>query len=168
MSKVIVAKPENYTNSTQHTTYPVIGINNGNPDYGYILLRSDVTTIAGGFLQTQKRVGRFSGRVEELEKFVAATNLKEGMDFNAVTGMNARLIIQEANEPFYPGQDCKRYPDNSDYAGQPVLSGGKEVYRQTIIAMGNDGQTDTLLATDSKESVPAQMAPNTEFAQRTR
>ena len=163
MSKVIVAKPENYTNSTQHTTYPVIGINNGNPDYGYILLRSDVTTIAGGFLQTQKRVGRFSGRVEELEKFVAATNLKEGMDFNAVTGMNVKLVIQESNEPFYPEQDIKRYPDTSEFAGQPVLSNGKEVYRQTIIAPINSDKNDIFLPTDSKEATVEDRIAATEF-----
>jgi hypothetical protein len=154
MSKVIVSKPENYKNSTQHPSIPVIGVNNNNPKYGYIMLRTTTTALVDGWLQPQKRVARMSAEVEALEAFVKATGIKEGTNLNTVPGMeNARLIIQESFTPAYDGHDCKRYPDGSDKAGEPVLSGGKEVYRNTIVDTTNTKQ-DILLETD-KEPVQA-------------
>ncbi len=148
MSKVIVSKAENYNNSTQHTEIPIIGVNKNNPKYGYILLKSETTALVDGWLQTQKRVARMSAEVEALENFVKATGIKEGSNLNTVPGMeNARLVIEESHTPFYDGQDCKRYPESSERAGEPVLSGGKEVYRNTIVDTTN-AKKDILLETD--------------------
>jgi hypothetical protein len=154
MSKVIVSVAQNFTNSTQHPTIPVIGVNNGNPKYGYIMLRSETTALVDGWLQTQKRVARMSAEVEALEAFVKAVGIKEGTNLNTIPGMeNARLIIEESHTPFYDGQDCKRYPDGSERAGEAVLSGGREVYRNTVVDTTGT-KRDVLLPTD-KEPVQA-------------
>lgn len=164
MSKVIVSIPENFNNSSQHPSIPVIGINKGNPNYGYIMLRSQTTALVDGWLQTQKRVARMSAEVKALEEFAKAANLKEGTNLNSVTGMeNARLVIEESHTPFYDGQDCKRYPDTSERAGEPVLSDGQEVYRNTVVDT-TGMKTDKLLQTD-REPVTADSAikVNSEF-----
>lgn len=154
MSKVIVSIPENFNNSTQHPSIPIIGVNNGNSKYGYILLRSETTALVDGWLQTQKRVARMSAEVEALENFVKATGIKEGTNLNTISGMeDARLVIEESHTPFYDGQDCKRYPDSSERAGEPVLSGGREVYRNTVVDT-TGSKRDTLLPTD-REPVTA-------------
>jgi hypothetical protein len=165
MSKVIVTVAQNFNNSTQHPSIPVIGINNGNSKYGYIMLRSETTALVDGWLQTQKRVARMSAEVEALENFVKTTGIKEGSNLNAIPGMEkARLIIQESYTPFYDGQEYKKYPDNSDKAGQPVLSNGREVYRNTVVDTTGTKE-DVLLPTDKETVASPAMKVNSEFEQ---
>ena len=165
VAPVIISKPENYNNSSAHPEFPIITINNGNPEYGFIMLRQNTLSLSdNGFRQQEKRVARYIGRVEELVEDVKAFRLKEGDDFCTKVSP-VRLVIEESNQPFYDGQDCKRYPENSEFAGEPVLSNGEQVYRQTILVPYNSEKTDSKKLTDSRvaQTTPAQMQAQTEF-----
>ena len=150
--KAIISKPDNYNNSTPHEKYPIITVNGNNADYGFIMLRSITLTINQGFRQESKRVGRYQGKVEDLVKDVETFGLKEGDDFSRKV-MPVKLIVKETTEPQYEGQQEKLYPAGHAQAGQPVLSNGNYVYRQTIIVAEGSDEHDTLLPTDREEVV---------------
>lgn len=160
MAKVIISKPQNYTNSSEHPQHPIITVNGNNPEYGFIMLRSESLELNQGWLRTAVRVGRIQNRVEELVKLVEQFDLKEGDNFSQKV-MDTKLIVKEQNEPFYDGQEPKINPTT----GEVVTHGGKEVYRNTIAVPEGSTEVDTLLVSD-KVPVEAQatMAPNTEFA----
>jgi len=160
---VIISKPENYTSSKPHEKYPIITINGNNPEWGFIMLRSNVMSITpNGFRNEEKRVGRYIARVEDLVKDVETFKLKEGDDFGKKV-FPVKLVIKEQTEPFYDGQEPKINPSS----GEVITHNGQEIYRNTFVQPLDSAEPDTVLSID-REPVEAekQLQPNTEFAQQ--
>lgn len=121
----------------------VIMTSANNPENASIMLRSELLTSNDqGFLQKEVRVGLLKGKTADLK----ALNLSEGQDISAI--MPVKLIVKEAFEPFYPGQEPKKNPTN----GEIITSGGAPVYRQTLVVSESSAETDVKLLTDKIES----------------
>jgi hypothetical protein len=161
MAKAVIEKPQNYVNSAAHSEHDIISVNNGNPEYGSIMLRSESMELRDGWIRPVARVGRVTNRVEELVKLVKQFNLKEGDDFSRKV-MPVKLTIKEQTTPFYDGQEPKINPTT----GEVITSGGKEVYRSTFVNPEGSDEMDTLLVSDKvnvsvSEGIKA--VANTEF-----
>ena len=77
--------------------------------------------------------------------------------------IEGKIIIKETHTPYVKKdgskQECKQYPAGHPKSGQPVLSGGKRVYRNVIFSalingVYQQGSEDELLPTDNPNSVP--------------
>jgi hypothetical protein len=159
--RAIISKPDNYVNSTPHSQFSIIGVNNNNPEYGYIMLRSNTVGISDqGWRVEEKRVGRYVGKVEDLVKDVKTFGLQEGMDFSQ-KAFPVKLVIKESFEPAYNGHEPKINPTTKE----TVTSGGAPVYRQTLVVAENAPQQDEFLPTD-REEVTAKTQANVAFDQR--
>jgi hypothetical protein len=134
----------------------VIMISTNNEENASVMLRSELLTSNDqGFLQKEVRVGLLKGKTADLK----AMNLIEGQDISAI--MPVKLIVKEAFEPFYPGQEPKKNPTN----GEIVTSGGAPVYRQTLVVSESSAETDTKLLTDKIEATITAAQPAKEFGQ---
>jgi len=159
--KAIISKPENYNNSTPHEKYPIITVNANNPEFGFIMLRSNTLSINdGGFRQEEKRVGRYVGKVEDLVKDVETYGLKEGMDFS-VKMFPVKLVIKESFEPAYEGHSPKINPSTNE----TITFEGAPVYRNTLVLPESSVEEDVKLGMD-REPVASKTEANTEFAAR--
>ena len=77
---------------------------------------------------------------------VAKHNLRDGSDFSVVAPV--KLVVQESNEPFYPGQEPKINPTTKE----TVTHLGAAVYRQTVVTSLSSSLEDTKLTTDRVEN----------------
>lgn len=111
---------------------------------GAIMVIETRNEFNNGFLAIRKRVGLVKGSVEQL----LSLNWKKDQQ------VDLKVIYKESFEPFFAGQDCKRYPENSPYAGQPVTSGGHEVYVNKIVVDIASPEQDELLLTDHLTNTP--------------
>lgn len=132
----------------------VIMISQNNPESASVMLRSEILTSNDqGFLQKEVRIGLLKGKTADLK----ALNLIEGQDISAI--MPVKLIVKEAFEPFYAGQEPKKNPSN----GEIVTSGGAPVYRQTIVVSESSAEADVKLATDRIEVAATAAQPAAAF-----
>ena len=158
---VRVVKPKNYTKSKPHSEFPIITIG-PNEEYGSIMLSQQRLVMKPGsnFANVQTRVAHFVGEVGLLQQIVESYDLKEGDDFSEKV-RDVELIVVESHEPAYEGQDPKINPNT----GEVLTSGGKEIYRTTVIADKADKRADKLLDLDQEPvSQKATQKANTEFA----
>lgn len=161
--QVLISKPENYNSSKPHEKYPIITINGNNPEWGFIMLRSNVMSITpNGFRNEEKRVGRYIARVEDLVKDIETFKLKEGDNFSNKV-FPVKLVIKEQLEPFYDGQEPKINPSS----GEVVTHQGQEIYRNTFVQPLDTAETDVVLSIDREPvEVSKQEQVQTEFAQK--
>jgi len=161
MAKTIIEVPKTRENSTAHETHGIISVNNSNPEYGSIMLRSKSIELREGWLREVSRVGRISNRVEELVKIVETYNLKEGDDFSAKV-MPVKLVVKERNTPFYDGQEPKINPTT----GEVVMHNGSEIYRNTFVEPAGSDSVDEMLVSDKVTTLVSdgvRAVANTEF-----
>src|SRR3972149_6041343 len=75
-----------------------------NPEYGAIMLVEYRNSFSGGFANGRRiRIGLLKGKVENLEKLNWVE--KQPVPF--------KIVYKESLEPFYPGQEPKKYPENN-------------------------------------------------------
>ena len=137
----------------------IVMVSSNNPESAAIMLRSEIMSANDqGFLQTEKRVGLFKGKTEDIQKLAAT--LKPGDDFSAKV-FPVRLVIKESFEPAYDGHQPKINPTTKE----TVTSSGAPVYRQTFVVAEASAETDVFLATD-REPVTAKMQADVAFDKR--
>ena len=139
----------------------IVMISQNNPDSASIMLRTEILGVNDqGFLTTEKRVGLFKGKTEDIQRLAAG--LKEGDDFSAkITPV--KFVVKEKFEPFYSGQEPKINPQTKEV----VTSSGAPVYRYTFVVSESSPETDVRLATDRAEATAA-MPTNGEFSEKSK
>jgi hypothetical protein len=137
----------------------IVMISKNNPESAAIMLRADtISANDQGFLQTEKRVGLFKGKTEDIQKLAAG--LKPGDDFSQKV-FPVRLVIVETDAPAYDGHLPKINPSTKEV----VTSGGADVYRQTFVVAEASPLHDDFLPTD-REPVVTAVEDKTAFAER--
>lgn len=143
MSKVmIVAHPESGA---------VITASKSNPEVGAIRVEStqQVFNSKTGFFNEEKRTAFVPGKIADLAKL----NWEAG---KTVTGKILRL---ESFNPFYEGQDMKRYPDSHANAGEPVLTSGRPTYLRFVYTPNlalQDEWVDNSVGVEATEGIEQQ------------
>lgn len=127
---------------------------NNNSEFGAIMVVETRNTFEGGFLSSRKRVGLLKGKIADL----TALNWKDQQI------VPLKVVYKEALEPFYPGQEEKKYPENHVQAGEAVTSGGAMIYVNKLVVDANSIEEDVLLPID-REVVAK---PTTQIADKTR
>lgn len=136
--------------TTPKDSKEIVIISKNNPYSAAIMLRSETQTVNDqGFIQTEVRVGLVKGKLDEIRKIAAG--LKAGDDYSAKV-MPVKLVVKEALEPFYNGQQPKINPQTKE----TVTHLGAPVYRQTLVVSESSAEVDVKLATD-REPVQAEI-----------
>lgn len=113
-----------------------------------IMLTSETNTVNDqGFLQVEKRVGLFKGKVEDINKI--ASTLKAGDNFSEKV-LPVKLIVKESTTPFYEGQEPKINPET----GAVIQHNEQNVYRQTFVVAETSTEVDAKLISDPVEATP--------------
>lgn len=140
--------------SKKHDTLVIVSENN--PEFGSIIVRETRDSLmdrmtSNGFLGDVKtRIGLLKGKVEDLKAF----NFVDGQI------VPLKVIYKESTEPFYVGQDPKRYPefnkDGSKHAKslQVITTQGAPIYVNKLVVGSNSPEEDILLPMD-REPVQA-------------
>lgn len=122
MSKVtVIAHPETGAVITESTT---------KPGYGTFRVDTETVTMEDGFVNISKRTAFIRGTMENLAKL----NLTAGKT------LPGTIIRVESFEPQYEGHQPKQYPPSSEFAGEPVLTNGKETYLEFKYTNVKDAQ----------------------------
>lgn len=123
-----------------------------NPEIGSIRVESSqqVFNPNTGFFSEDKRTAFIAGRIEDLAK----------LGWEAGQTVPGKIIRLESFNPFYKGQDMKRYPDNHDNAGEPVLTEGRPTYIRFIftpnLALQDRWVDNSAVAVQQAESIEQQ------------
>ena len=138
----------------------IVMVSSNNPESAAIMLRSETMSANDqGFLQTEKRVGLFKGKTEDIQKLAAT--LKPGDDFSTKV-FPVRLVIKESFEPAYNGHQPKINPSTKE----TVTSGGAPVYRQTFVVAEASAEHDVFLATDKEATAVKTVEAEVAFDKR--
>ena len=102
--------------------------NENNPDFGYIRLEQEITSMEDGFLNHTTRSALVGGRYEELNE----VGFTEGQIFPG------KIVVEESLEPFYDNQQPKINPES----GEILVKDGRPIYRQSRYTE-DDSQVDS-------------------------
>jgi hypothetical protein len=114
-----------------------------NAEFGAIMVIETRNTFEQGFLSSRKRVGLLKGKITELQSL----NWKDQQI------VPLKVVYKEALEPFYPGQEEKKYPENHVQAGQAVTSGGAMIYVNKLVVSTDSPEVDILLPIDREIAI---------------
>lgn len=124
-------------------TGEIVSQSQNNPEYGYVQLRQDVTSInASGFLTSQPRHALIRGNYEDLKKVFASA--KEG------TTLKGKIVVSETLVPPYPGAEPKINPQT----GEVLTKDGQPIYREGRYTLNMEEQ-DILIPHDREMSAPS-------------
>jgi hypothetical protein len=130
-----------------------------NAEFGAIMVIETRNNFDGGFVNIRKRVGLLKGKMTDL----VGLNWKENQT------VPLKVVYKESLEPFYTGQDPKRYPEfNSDGTKhekslQPITSLGAPIYVNKLVVSETSDELDVLLPMD-KEPIQVKTTPATSKA----
>lgn len=119
-----------------------------NPEFGYVRVKSEHTSMENGWIQTTERSALVRGKVADLQK----ANFKEGQM------ISGKIYIKESTTPSFEGQKAKINPTS----GEIVTNNGNPIYRESFFTADLD-KADELLANDTVTSTVA--APKAEAAE---
>ena len=88
-----------------------------NPEFAYIRVEQERTSLENGFLNKQTRSAIIGGRTEELNE----------LGWEAGKTLPGQIIVEEQLEPFYNNQDPKINPET----GEILKVDGQPIYRQS-------------------------------------
>lgn len=120
---------------------PLVNVNTNNPEYSTIMVGCNTPVINNGMLNIEKRRAFFTGKNVDIQSLVEEFGLKHGDDFP----LDCKIIVEEATEPFFAGQQPKINPTTQEvvtYLGAPV-------YRSSFIVDANSPRKDVKLPSDS-------------------
>ena len=121
-----------------------------NPEYGYIRLVQEKTSVKDGFVRSMEVSALLQGPMEKLKEM--AKNLKEG---DPVKGS---IAIKESLVPFnfsHPEKDLKV----ASSTGIPCTLKGEPIYRKTVFTFADDVE-DTLIEHDNVQELRSAYAAN--------
>lgn len=137
---------------THPETGAIITPSASNPEIGAIRVESTqkVFNSTTGFFNNQKRVAFIAGQVSDLEELVAEEKWVEGKE------IPGKIVQMESFQPFYEGQDCKRYPESHINAGDPVLTEGRMTYLRRTFTKDLTMQDRFIAESAAVEAAPVQ------------
>lgn len=118
--------------------------NKNNPEYGSIRVEQEVSSFAGGFMESKKRSAFINGKTEELKSFVAANGITEG------SLLDGNITIKETLDPIIADRPDFGQKEAGD-TGVVCKVGGQPIYRQSLFTQAEE--SDTLLAHDNSDEI---------------
>lgn len=120
---------------------PLVNINTKNPEYSTIMVGCDTPVINNGMLNIEKRRAFFTGKNADINALVEEYGLKHGDEFP----LDCKIIVEEATEPFFAGQQPKINPTTKE----PVTYLGAPVYRNSTVVGIDSPSKDVRLPSDT-------------------
>lgn len=103
------------------TTGAIVTKSESNPDYGFIRVESQTTSLQKGFLRTNLRTALIQGLYEDLKNYVETNNLVHG------SKLPGKILVIETTEQPYASMQPKR----AGAEGDILKKDGLPIYRTT-------------------------------------
>jgi hypothetical protein len=120
----------------------LIRINPNKPEFGSLMLISQVITLSSGFMNKRNKVGFVVGELADLEELIADKGIKEGTDWSVAIGPHRIVTLEkvESEVPLDKNGTKSGYREKINPTTEETLTKyGEVIYWKTeVVAEGSD------------------------------